>query len=613
LPLANKKKFSTTYSRIYPPLFRAHFTFLTVFSIFFASGVDNPMLSNYYTLLHVARSLNDLCSSFAITEIYSQEKNKLCLVIGPDPVRTVVISCDPSRNYIYLHAGRFRAKKNSVDLLHEAVAETIRSVWIEPADRVISFALSNNCIIRAEFFASRANVFLSKPDSSHRSSDASIPYLIADAFLRRKDMLGQLQHCTFVNGSTNPSPVIDESLFIGRCRTSPASPVAAAVKQLLPVLGSTLVKEILHRVGIHPDSSTSLMTDGELRRIHSTIQDVVNDVLHSNEALRPRIYLDNQLPLCFSLIPLQTFEDFRYELFSDIHSGIHRFVAWTHASSDFRSSKQDITTWIEKELDKLQRTLEKIDTDADETVRAHEYEQCGKLLMTHLHELRKGMKEYRLHSSERPLFPSPTISLDPARSPVQNAELYFEKAKRAHVAYDDQQKRGRVLQDRLRTIRSLQLELDELYSFDGLKRFLSSHEAVLKELGFLSESEKENVPPFRRFVVDGGFVVFVGKSSENNDLLTTKFARPDDLWFHSRGSSGSHVVLRIDSGKGTPSKLALQQAAAIAAYYSKMKNASSVPVAMTEKKFVRKPKGAPVGSVVIEREKVLFVEPKLPD
>ncbi|HTX98773.1 MAG TPA: NFACT RNA binding domain-containing protein, partial [Bacteroidota bacterium] len=107
--------------------------------------------------------------------------------------------------------------------------------------------------------------------------------------------------------------------------------------------------------------------------------------------------------------------------------------------------------------------------------------------------------------------------------------------------------------------------------------------------------------------------VLAGKSSENNDELTLHVAKPHDLWFHARGSSGSHVVLRVSTGKGEPGKKAREQAAAIAAYYSKMKTAGLVPVAMTEKKYVRKPKGAKAGSVVLEREKVVFVRPGLPE
>jgi len=104
----------------------------------------------------------------------------------------------------------------------------------------------------------------------------------------------------------------------------------------------------------------------------------------------------------------------------------------------------------------------------------------------------------------------------------------------------------------------------------------------------------------------------VGKSSANNDLLTLHYTKPDDLWFHARGASGSHVVLKTRSHAGEPGRKAREQAAGIAAYYSKMKNASMVPVAMTLRKYVRKPKGSAAGTVVIEREKVIFAEPALP-
>jgi predicted ribosome quality control (RQC) complex YloA/Tae2 family protein len=145
--------------------------------------------------------------------------------------------------------------------------------------------------------------------------------------------------------------------------------------------------------------------------------------------------------------------------------------------------------------------------------------------------------------------------------------------------------------------------------------FLARNRDRLAKAGFpVSTGSKpaEHAPPFRVFTVEGGFQVWAGKDSRNNDLLTMKHARPNDLWFHARGSGGSHVVLRMGSGKGEVSKRAIEQAAAIAAYYSKMKSSKLVPVAMTQRKYVRKPRGAPAGTVAVEREKVLLVEPALP-
>jgi predicted ribosome quality control (RQC) complex YloA/Tae2 family protein len=147
--------------------------------------------------------------------------------------------------------------------------------------------------------------------------------------------------------------------------------------------------------------------------------------------------------------------------------------------------------------------------------------------------------------------------------------------------------------------------------------FTTAYREQLKRLGYKGTTggtrDSQAEVPFRTFTVAGGFQVWVGKSSESNDLLTLKYAKPSDLWFHTRASSGSHVVLRMGTGKGEPGKRAIEEAASIAAFYSKMKTAKHVPVAMTKRKYVRKPRGAPAGTVTIEREKLLFVNPKLPD
>jgi predicted ribosome quality control (RQC) complex YloA/Tae2 family protein len=116
----------------------------------------------------------------------------------------------------------------------------------------------------------------------------------------------------------------------------------------------------------------------------------------------------------------------------------------------------------------------------------------------------------------------------------------------------------------------------------------------------------------RRYTLPGGWEVWVGRSAAQNDELTHRVAGPRDLWFHARGAQGSHAILRISSGKGEPAKSVIEAAAAIAAFHSKARNSKLVPVAFTERRFVRKPRGAPPGTASMDREKVLFVEPRVP-
>jgi predicted ribosome quality control (RQC) complex YloA/Tae2 family protein len=117
----------------------------------------------------------------------------------------------------------------------------------------------------------------------------------------------------------------------------------------------------------------------------------------------------------------------------------------------------------------------------------------------------------------------------------------------------------------------------------------------------------------RRYVLPGGWEVWVGRSAKQNDELTHRWAAPRDLWFHARGAQGSHTVLRIGSGKGEPPREIIAAAAAIAAWHSKARNSKLVPVAYTEKRYVRKPRKSPVGTAMMLREKVLMVEPGVPD
>lgn len=121
-------------------------------------------------------------------------------------------------------------------------------------------------------------------------------------------------------------------------------------------------------------------------------------------------------------------------------------------------------------------------------------------------------------------------------------------------------------------------------------------------------------PPDQTWVYElpGGWIVLAGKTDAANDRLSLKIARPNDWWFHSRGTPGSHVILRARQ-EADPDRDTLRQAAAIAAYHSKARNARQVAVSCTQAKHVTKPRGAERGTVQIRKERVLKVKPGLPD
>jgi predicted ribosome quality control (RQC) complex YloA/Tae2 family protein len=121
------------------------------------------------------------------------------------------------------------------------------------------------------------------------------------------------------------------------------------------------------------------------------------------------------------------------------------------------------------------------------------------------------------------------------------------------------------------------------------------------------------VPPrLFEFTLPGGWLVLAGRTDRDNDRLSLKLARPDDWWFHVRGLSGSHVVLKGPAGCD-PDRNILEQAAAVAAWYSKKRTSRRVAVSYTRARYVTKPRGAEPGTVAIRKEKVLQVTPRLPE
>ena len=118
-------------------------------------------------------------------------------------------------------------------------------------------------------------------------------------------------------------------------------------------------------------------------------------------------------------------------------------------------------------------------------------------------------------------------------------------------------------------------------------------------------------PRLFRYELPGGWEVLAGRTDADNDRLSLKMARPNDLWFHVRGMPGSHVILRARPDQG-PDRETVHRAAAIAAFHSKARDGGTVAVSCTEARHVSKPRGAKPGTVTIRKERIVKVRPALP-
>ena len=330
----------------------------------------------------------------------------------------------------------------------------------------------------------------------------------------------------------------------------------------------------------------------------------------------PRVDFDGISPVRFSIIPLHHLSDFKFQDFDSVSEAIQTYRANLHHEKNILQEKEEIVRVLERKREHVDRSLRKISEEAEKPNRAEQYELFGKLLISQLHLVKKGdtiaLVENFVNGSDEVV----EIPLDQHLTPAKNAECYFEKADKSRHAIEEQHHRITELTQQQKSISMLLDRMEEIATTDELKHF--AEENKCEAFTFRIESKEIRTSKKRRAITFPSIYgcrrlsSVAGKSGENNDLLSTRHTAKNDLWFHARGVGGSHVVLKIGTGKGEVGIHAIEQAAAIAAYYSKMKKSKLVPVTMCEGKYVRKPKGAPAGTVTVEREKTIYAEPALP-
>jgi hypothetical protein len=287
-----------------------------------------------------------------------------------------------------------------------------------------------------------------------------------------------------------------------------------------------------------------------------------------------------------------------------------------------------------RRLHQLVRGLER---DLAQAERAADWRRKGELLAAHLHRVRRGQSRVQLPDWDDPEV-TVDVELDPGLSPQENVARFFKRAKRGERGQDTIAARLQAARDELARVPGPDGE-DEAGTADWNEALRDASDAWVRardadpgatRLRTLwapggppwkhepasrpATPQKDSRPshPGRRFVLAGGWEVYVGRSNAENDELTHRFAHPQDVWLHAGGVAGSHVVLRMRGSTDNPPRDILEQAAAIAARFSKAKHAGTVPVIWTRKRHVRKPRGSKPGLAVCQQEKTVFVKPGLP-
>ncbi|HSF16811.1 MAG TPA: NFACT RNA binding domain-containing protein [Vicinamibacteria bacterium] len=301
--------------------------------------------------------------------------------------------------------------------------------------------------------------------------------------------------------------------------------------------------------------------------------------------------------------------------FGTFNQALAEAVGLANTRRRFENRYRRLASAVERSLAKTRRLRDKLIEQRKGAEAASENRRFGEQLLAGLSQARRVRAEaVSVPDSFDPDGGEIEIEIDPRRSLASNAERYFAMARRAERA-------ARVLDERIR----------ELGQFIG---YLEETEVALADVKGEEEIEQleletieeglvfpagKSTPPARRaegtrlsprsFTTGHGGTILVGRSSRGNEALTFRIARPNDLWFHVANMPGAHVVLRAASVG--PADEEVEQAASVAAYYSKARQDSRVEVIVTERRNVSKLKGAPPGTVAVKRYRTLRVSPKI--
>lgn len=382
-------------------------------------------------------------------------------------------------------------------------------------------------------------------------------------------------------------------------------------------ISPVLAQELCFRAGVDGDQPTAALTGEGYQALFLAVSDLLKTIREG--AFVPNVAWEGKKPIEYAAIPLTIYgaepgaqipasaypepaaqgssdagPGNRVVYFPDMSSLLEDYYAQRSALTRIHQKSADlrriVQTALERNLKKYDLQMQQIrDTEKRETYRVY-----GELLNAYGYQCQSGAKSLEAlnyYTSEMV-----TIPLDPTLTALENAQRYFDrygKLKRTYEALSELTKEVRAEIDHLESVAaSLEIALKE-EDLAQIKEELTESGYIRRKSG--AKKEKITSKPFH-YLSSDGFHIYVGKNNFQNDELTFQFANGGDWWFHAKGVPGSHVIVKTE-GKELPDRT-FEEAARLAAYYSRGRQQDKVEIDYVQKKHVKKPGGAKPGFVV---------------
>ena len=398
---------------------------------------------------------------------------------------------------------------------------------------------------------------------------------------------------------------LDNNNFNEVLENNPSFEIQSVIYKNYTGISPITASEICYRANVNGSTPVEALTDIQKEIVFNKFAGLVEDI-KANRFYPESITNEKGKTIDFSPIEMTQFNGLEIKKYTSISELIESFYANRDFAYRIGQKTQDLRKLITQNIE---RCIRKKDIQM-QTLRSiknrDELRLKGELLTANIYSIKKGMTTVELpnyYSENQELV---AIELDSNKTPSENAQKYYKaynKAKRTFEALKDQIKSNDEEPAYLESVLTSVNNCTDEQDVKEIRRELREEGYVKKVKNQKDKSKKHSVP--LHFISQDGFDIYVGKNNIQNDELTLKFARPRDIWMHTKNIPGSHVII-VANGQTIPDTT-LNEGAMLSAFYSKAKNSSKVPVDYTEKKNVKKPNGSKPGFVIYETNKTAYI------
>lgn len=319
------------------------------------------------------------------------------------------------------------------------------------------------------------------------------------------------------------------------------------------------------------------------------------------------IYKDEYSLKDFYCIDLNQYNDLSKKSFSSPSELIESFYYEKDKLDRLNIRSSDLQKIIHTNIDRCDKKLALLNNTLIECDSKDSYKIKGELLTANIYNIKKGEKAIKVLNYYAPDEEYIDIPIDENKTPSENIQVYYKKYSKLKKSAEMAEVQIKSTVDELEYLHSVLTNIKNAETYEEIEEI----KRELTDTGYIRfrKEDKKKLKASKpiHFIASDGSHIYIGKNNIQNDFLTLKFADKKDLWLHTKNIPGSHVIIKASKEVSTET---IEEAAILAAYYSKAKESTKVPVDYTEVKNVKKPSGAKPGMVIYYTNKTIYVNPK---